>query len=170
MGKYLSWDATAKKIKEIVAIIISTGAPDAGKLIQTDAGGKIDNSLLPTGVGAETKDMATTENLAAGEWVNIFNDTGTEKARKADASNGRLAGGFVLSATTAPAVAKVYTEGINNALTGRTPGLEQFLSADTPGAGVETPDATSGEDIQGLGIALSATEVSFEPKQPIELA
>ncbi|RKZ36310.1 MAG: hypothetical protein DRQ49_18160 [Gammaproteobacteria bacterium] len=168
--KYLSWVGASKKIKEIIATVISTGVAQAGKIIALDANGKIDNSLLPTGVGAETKDLATTENLVAGEYVNIFDDSGTEKARKADASNGRLALGFVLAGTTSPAMAKVYLEGINNALTGLTPGGKQFLSADTPGAGVETPDATSGEDIQMLGKAISATEMTFEPAQEIELA
>lgn len=160
----------AGDLEEVEGTVTSTGVSEAGDIPALDSNGKLDTSLLPTGVGAEVKVLASDENLTAGDYVNIFNDTGTEKVRLADASNGRHAHGFVKDNVTSPANATVYLEGINDDLSGLTPGAQQFLSADTPGAGVETADATSGEYIQKIGVALSATEVSFEGQQPILLA
>jgi len=46
-----------------------------------------------------------------------------------------------------------------------TPGAKQFLH--TSGARSETAPSTSGYIIQEVGIALSATEMKFEPQQLI---
>lgn len=161
-GKYLGLDSGLPVENE--AINTSAGAGDASKIIKTDSGGKLDNSFLPTGVGAETKTLASFENLAAGDWVNIFDDSGTVKARKADATtSGKEANGFVLAAVTAPANAEVYLEGTNNQLSGLTIGARHFLST-TAGAGTTTAPSTTGNTIQILGVSLSATEISFEPQ------
>lgn len=167
-GKYLK--QVAGQITEVQANDSSAGASDAGKMVALDASGKLAESMMPPGISAEVKVLVASEALAARSLVNIWSDSGTEKARKADASNGRRANGFVLAAVDLGANATVYLEGTITGLTSKTPGAPQFLSADSAGAMVETPDATSGEISQEVGVAVSATEVSFEPQQPITLA
>ena len=159
-------------ITEIEAIITSAGAGDSGKVIAADASGKLDSSFLPTGVGAETKAIASSENLAAGDFVNIWDDSGTPKARKADASGGvaKRAHGFVLSAVTSPANATVYMEGINTQCSGLTGGTNYFLSGASAGLPTATAPSTTAYIVQPIGVALSATEISFAPQQPIVLA
>ena len=88
-------------ISELEALVTSAGAGDAGKIPALDATGKLDNSLMPVGIGADSKILPASENLAAGDLVNVWNDSGTAKARKADATiAGKEANGFVLSAVT----------------------------------------------------------------------
>lgn len=166
--KYLA--QSAGNIIEEASIQSSAGAGDAGKVVALDSAGKIDNSMMPTGIGAETKLLAASENLSAGDFVNIYDDAGTTKCRKADASTNKRADGFVLAAVTTGNNATVYTEGINNQLSGLTGGSYYFLSGATPGGSVTTAPSTSGHIVQEVGKALSATEISFEPSKPITLA
>ena len=158
------------QLAEVEATTSSSGAGSAGKIVALDNAGKLDNTMMPTGIGATTKLAATTESLSAGDLVNLFNDSGTIKARKADASNGRRAVGFVLSAVTSPNNATVYLDGTITGLTGLTPGAPYYLSGATAGAATATAPTTSGYISQEIGIALSATEINFEEQQPITLA
>ena len=149
----------------------STGAADAGKIPALDSTGKLDNSLMPVGIAAETDVIAASESLAAGDFVNLWSSSGI-KARNADASvSGKEAHGFVLAAVTSGGSATVYrlSQG-NTQLTGMTPGAKQFLSATTPGARTETAPSASGQVIQVLGVAKSATELIFHPSYPVVLA
>lgn len=159
----------AGNLAEREATVTSAGAGNAGDVVALDSAGKLDTTVLPTGVGAETKLVATSESLSAGDLVNIYNDTGTAKARKADAATGKPAHGFVLTGVTSPNNATVYLEGIDNQLTGMTVG-EQFLSGTTPGLTTATAPTTTGYIVQKVGCAVSATELSFEPQQTITLA
>jgi hypothetical protein len=124
---------------------------------------------LPTGVELQTVVLPTSENLATGDFVNIFDDSGT-KARKADANNGREARGYVLTAVTSPANATIYLTGRNTAVTGATVG-PVYLSATTPGGFSSTAPATPGANVilQPLGHALSSTSILFEYDRPIAL-
>ena len=158
------------QLAEVEATVSSTGATEAGKIVALDGSGKLDVSTLPTGIGATTKVAATTENLSAGNLVNLFNDGGTIKARKADASNGRRAHGFVLTGVTSPNNATVYLDGTITGLTGLTPGAAYYLSGSTAGAATATAPTTASYISQEIGIALSATEINFEEQQPITLA
>jgi hypothetical protein len=158
------------QLAEVEATVSSSGATEAGKIIALDGSGKLDNSVLPTGIGATVKVAATTENLSAGNLVNLFNDGGTIKARKADASNGRRAHGFVLTGVTSPNNATVYLDGTITGLTGLTPGAAYYLSGSTAGAATATAPTTASYISQEIGIALSATEINFEEQQPITLA
>lgn len=162
----------AGRIKQIVATVVSAGAADDGKIVALNAAGKLDNSVLPTGVGAETKSVLTSEALAAGNFVNVWNNAGTANVRKADATSpGKYANGFVLAAYGAGVMAEVYTEGINNQVTGHIVGTV-YLSAITPGEAEPVADipTTAGHIVQAIGEAVSATEISFEPQPPVELA
>ena len=158
------------QLAEVEATVTSSGAGNAGDIVALDGSGKLDTTVLPTGIGATTKLAATTENLSAGDLVNLYNDSGTIKARKADASNGRRAIGFVLSSVTSPNNATVYLDGTITGLTGLTPGSAYYLSGSSAGAATATAPSTSGYISQEIGIALSATEINFEEQQPITLA
>ncbi len=140
------------------ATVVSAGAGDAGEIVALDSTGKIDVSVLPVGVGPDVKILATSENLAAGDYVNIYDASGTPTARLADASNDRPAHGFVKASTTSPANATVYFEGPNDDLSGLTVGARIYL--DTVGGVTETPRTTGLH--QFLGYAVAATEVNTD--------
>lgn len=148
----------------------SAGAGDAGKLAQLDPSGRLDPTMMPVGIGADTASLIASEALAAGDLINVWNDAGTAKVRKADAGvAGKEAHGFVLAAVSAAAAATVYFEGTNTQCTGLTPGT-QFLSAATPGKTVAAAPTGAGRVVQRVGFALSATALNFDGCDPIVLA
>ncbi len=146
----------------------SAGAGDANKLVALDGSGRIDSSMMPVGIGADTAVITASEALAAGDFVNIWNSTGA-KVRKADATAaGKEAHGFVLAAVANGASATVYFEGTNTGVSGLTPG-PVFLQTTAGQAGATVPSA-SGNVVQRLGVATSATSVNFEAGTVIVLA
>lgn len=161
---------TNGNVAEESSIQSSAGAGDAGKIPALDSAGKLDTTMMPVGIGADTASIVTSEDLAAGDIVNIYDNTGTPNARKADASAasaGKKGVGFVLSAVTAPAAATVYFEGQITGLTGLTIGATYFLSGATAGALTTTPPTTAGYALQKIGVAISATALSFEPGEVV---
>lgn len=159
----------AGRLKEVLSINESAGAGDADKVVSTGADGRIDLSLLPSGTGPASAVITASENLAASDLVNIWNDSG-EKVRKADAdSAGKQAHGYVLESVTAEDPATVYFEGAITGLTAKTPGAYQWLSA-TAGEMTETPPTGVGVLSQIVGVAISDTEVDCEIQEPVELA
>lgn len=165
--KYLKNDAGS--IKEISASQVSTGVADAGKIVALDDNGKLDSTFMPTGFGDDVALIQASENLSAGEWVNVWNSAGSFRTRKADATvEGKETHGFVLENVTSGQNARVYFEGTNNQVTGQTPG-RVFLST-TAGQGTSTAPTGSGNIVQIIGFATSATTVNFQYNQPIVLA
>jgi hypothetical protein len=159
----------AGTLTEREALVSSAGAADAGKIPALDAAGRFDASMMPVGIGADTASILASENIAAGDYVNVWNDAGAFKIRKADATtNGKRAHGFVLAAVAAGASGTVYFEGTNTQVSGQTPG-EVFL-ATTAGTGAASAPTASGNVVQRIGVAVGATAVSFEAGQPIVLA
>ena len=74
----------------------SAGAGDSGKVVALDGSGRIDSTMMPVGIGADTQTVTTSEAVASGDLVNIWDSTGA-KCRKADATvAGKEAHGFVL--------------------------------------------------------------------------
>lgn len=167
-NKFLTIVAGVQRL--VTAIATSAGAGDASKIIATDGTGKIDSSFFPTGFGDETITIVASENLSAGHFVNVYDNSGTPNVRKADASNGRDANGFVLAAVTASNNATVYQIGENNQLTSLTAGTTYYLSATTAGAATTTAPSTSGQIIQELGTAFSTTALVFVDRGFIEIA
>lgn len=134
-----------------------------------DASGRLDVSMMPVGVAPEVTLLTASENLAAGDFVNIWNNGGTANVRKADATTqGKEAHGYVLASFSSASTATVYLEGTNTAVTSATPG-NVFLST-TAGGFTSTAPSGSGNVVQRLGVATSATTINFEPQQPITLA
>lgn len=160
----------AGTLTEIEATTTSTGAAQAGRIVGLDNTGRIDSSLLPTGIGADTQVIQASETLAAGDLVNIHDSTGAFRVRKADGSvAGKEAHGFVLSAVTSGNNATVYFEGSNTQVSGLTPGV-RFLSATVPGGSTATAPSASGNVVQRVGVAASATTLNFEAHPPVVLA
>ena len=151
----------AGKTKQLFGIQTSAGAGDAGKLIAAGADGKLDSSFMPTGIGANQVVVPTTEALSAGQFVNLYNVTGTLSARLADNSNNRAAWGYVTAAVASGASATVYRLNTVNAnLSGLTAGSEYWLgvAGGTIAAALD-PVTGVGKLDQYLGVAKSATEL-----------
>jgi len=164
--KYIRNNAGTLTEKE--ATVISAGAGDAGEIVALDNTGRLDNSVMPVGFGDDTAVVTAGENLAAGDFVNVYNDSGA-KVRKADATTaGKEAHGFVLSAFDSGDPANVYFEGTNTQVSGATAGIVYL--ATSAGGFTSTAPSSSGNVVQKLGVAVSATAISFEGQQPIVLA
>lgn len=159
----LSGVATGK-----AAAQVSAGVADAGKIIALDSTGKIDATMMPVGIAAETDTATASEALSAGDFVNMYASAGL-KVRKADGSvAGKYANGFVLAAVANGATATVYRiSQLNNQRTGMTPGVTQYLSVTIPGATQETIPTVDGQVIQSLGVASAATALIFAPNTPV---
>lgn len=155
-------------LTEIFGVQTSAGAGNAGDLVSLDDSGRIDNSMMPVGIGADTAAITASETLAAGDWVNVWNSSGA-KVRLADATvAGKEAHGFVLAAVANGANATVYFEGTNTQVTGQTPG-NAYLQT-TAGKSGHTAPSASGNVVQQIGVAVSATAVNFERNAPVVLA
>jgi hypothetical protein len=155
-------------ITEKAAVQTSAGAGDAGKIPALDGGGKLDVTMMPAGIAADTALVEASENLAAGDLVNIFNSSGA-KVRKADATTaGKRAHGFVIASVTSGQNATVYFEGTNSSVTGLTPG-EQYLST-TAGTATATAPSGAGNVVQRVGFATAAAALNFQAGEPITLA
>jgi hypothetical protein len=166
-NKYLKNNAGT--ITEEAALQASTGAGDAGAIPALDVTGRLDVTMMPVGIAADVAVVAASENLAAGDLVNIFNDTGTPKVRKADATTvGKEAHGFVQAGVTSGANATIYFEGTNANVTGQTAG-PVFLST-TAGLSTSTAPSAAGNVVQRVGFATSSTTMNFQSNDPIVLA
>lgn len=148
----------------------SAGAGDAGKVPKLDSTGKFDPSLMPVGTSVETDVATATEDLAAGDLVNVYSSSGI-KVRKADATSaGKEANGFVLASVTSGNPATVYRASQSDTqLSGLTPGAKYYLST-TAGGVTATAPSGSGNVVQSVGFASSSTSLSFMPGDPVVLA
>jgi hypothetical protein len=147
----------------------SVGAGDTGKIPALDATGKLDASFMPVGIGADTASIVASETLSAGDLVNIWNNASVANVRKADATvAGKEAHGFILAGAAALSSAVVYFEGTDTGMTGLIPG-KQFLAITAGTTTVTAPSAT-GNVVQVVGFATSATSMNFRSLTPITLA
>lgn len=162
--KYVTFYDSGKALKEIEATVVSAGAGNAGDLVALDSAGKLDETVMPSGIAAETVVCAASEDLSANDVVNIYDDAGTTKCRKADASDTiKPAHGYVKAAVTNGNNATIFTDGFLPG-TGLTKGSKYFLS-ETAGAVTTTPPTTSGAIVQCVGVAVSATQIKFDPDE-----
>jgi hypothetical protein len=157
-------------LTETEATVTSAGAGNAGDIVALDSTGRLDESVLPVGIGADTALILASEALSAGDFVNVYSNAGTANVRKADGTAaGKPADGFVLAAVSSSANATVYFEGTNTQCSGLTPG-QQYLSGSTAGAAVSSAPSGAGKVVQKIGVAISTTALNFERGEPIVLA
>ena len=143
----------------INGINASAGAADAGKAVILGADGKISSTMVNAAGNANSRVMTASETLVAGNWINIHESSGS-KVRKADASTGKHAMGYVLDNCASGGTVTVYFEGENTAVTGMTAG-DVYLS-NTPGAGQAASPTGAGVLSQVVGVATSATSVNYQ--------
>lgn len=153
------------KLKEIYASVVGT----ANAIPAGDATGRLDLSWMPVGVGPEIIQAVASEALAIGAFVNIWNNAGVLTVRNADSTtNAKKAHGFVIAAVASAGTASIYTlSQTNTQLTGLTLGNEYYLG--TGGAVTLTPPSTTGNLVQMVGTATSATAIIFTSVMTIEI-
>lgn len=147
-----SGKAVVRKIVQGSGVTISSTGADSGT-------GDVEISATGGVVGTE---FDASEDLAAGDLVNVWNDSGTPKARLADASADRPADGFVLAGVDLGDPATVYSQGLDSEVTGLTAGVTYWLSATVPGGIQDAPPTGSGELVQRAGKAFGATVLDFQ--------
>lgn len=162
--KYLSLDDTLKEEKEIQAPTVSPGPQAVGFLAAVDpVTGQFDISFIP---GSEVCVVEASENLAAWDMISFFDDAGTIKVRKADASaHITRCMGFVAKSWTMGQQATVFGEGIVSGQSGLDPANPVFLST-TAGLTSQTPANGAGDIWQEVGEAFSPTQFKFERQTP----
>lgn len=166
-NKYLANNSGT--MTEVAASQTSAGAGDAGKVVALNGAGQVDQTMMPTGIGPDTAVVVASEALAAGAFVNVWNNTGVANARNANATtSGKEAHGFVLSSVSNGGNATVYFNGPNTGVTGLTAGV-QFLSI-TAGVCTSTAPSAAGNVVQRIGFATSATSMNFTTGAPIVLS
>jgi len=110
------------------------------------------------------------EDLTGNDLINIYNDGGTTKGRKADADNSRPADGWASETVGTGDTIRVFLTATQiTGMSGLTPGADYYLST-TAGGVTATAPSSSGNLRQRVGKALSATVLSFERGETIEVA
>ena len=159
-NKFLALDTNGNEV-ELGALVSSLGAGDGLKIVATGADGRLDISLMPAGIGADTESMEASEAISAGSWVNIYDNTGVKNARLAsNLDNTKPTHGFVKAAVAQGGTAVVYLRGINDQIP-----LGTFVAADkgknvflgAAGASTLTAPSATGNLLQVVGAIVEVT-------------
>lgn len=157
-------------LAEAQATSTSAGIGSAGLIPALDANGLLNENMMPAGVAADVVVVkAGVGDLLANDVVYLHLVTVTPTADKADATDAtKRAQGYVKAGATAGDDVTVYLDGElpGSAL---TIGAKYYLTT-TPGLVSVTPPTGSGNMVQCVGEAVSATAIKFDPdKVPIVL-
>jgi hypothetical protein len=122
------------------------------------------------GSGGANTTITTSEALSAGNVCNVYTSAGAARIRKANATDlTKPANAFVTAAAGSGSSATVFFTGqIITGLSALTPGTTYYLDT-TGGAITDTPPSSSGNGVQQIGFALSATTLLFDPQPMIGL-
>lgn len=143
--------------QEYLGADASNGAPDAGEFVKLNAAGKLDETMMPDGVGADQLSMVASEAVTAGDYLYI---TASGEVAKADASIiAKKAVCFATESVAAMSPVKVKFDDTNTFVAGLTPGVVYFLSDATAGDVTDTAPTTAGSIVQQVGVALNATTI-----------
>lgn len=149
--------------KWITAKQASAGAGDAGVIPALDATGRLDTSFMPSGIGAATRTATATAAISAGMWVNIYTVGGAQKARPADNTSATTeANAFATAAVSSGASGTFTLVGINGNCSGLTADAYYYLGTVGGQVLAASVPTAAGSIIQGVGKALSTTEIEFE--------
>ena len=157
----------AGRVQQVYATVTGGTTDQAGEIVALDSTGRLDQSLMPVGIGADTYIGTASGALTAGDFVAV---TAAGVVRASAAVSGNQADGFVVAASLDGEAAVVYFEGRNTALTGLTVGARYYLSDTTPGGLTTTPVDGTGKLHQYLGKAITTTSLAFEGDDAILLA
>lgn len=166
--KYLKLDTTTGRPTQQASTDSSAGVGSAGDIVALDSSGRIDSTMMPTGIGASTASIVASEALSAGNLVNIYDNSGVRTIRKANATDAtKPAHGFVLASVSSSANGTVYFDGQNalvpvGSFVAADVGKMLFLST-TAGGVTTTPPVSAGNIVQPVGaiIEVDAT-VTFD--------
>lgn len=111
--------------------------------------------------------LPASEAIQAGHYVNIWNDSGTIKVRKADASNLREAHGFVVNDCLTGEHVQIYKSGPNQFLSSLTAGTLYFLGDGGTVTSSVPAGQAGGRLLQELGSAMAAHTLNTEFKDPV---
>jgi len=105
----------------------------------------------------------TTENIAVGQAVNLYDSAGTTYARLANATNNsKPCRAYATTTTVSGDWGEFVLLGAHPLITGVTGGTDYYLS--TTGGGITfTPPATPGNIVQKIGWGLNSTTIYFNP-------
>jgi hypothetical protein len=104
------------------------------------------------------------------KWTQFFSDpNGHALVSNSDTDSGDPINGYLLYQATGAPYNRVQAFVYGTSLTGLTIGSRYFLSATVPGGATLTAPSVSGNDIQELGVAVSATAINFEYNSPIRI-
>ena len=167
MAKFLIQGATPGTYTEEATVTTGGTAAQAGKVPELDDQGRLKKEMMPADIGGVPSVLCiASEALAAGQYVNIYDDAGVTKARKALAVDvTHLACGYVLQAVAENGQAKVYTDGQNDVipvgtLTPADVCKEVCLSAIEGGAVSLVAPGGAGNVVQPLGRLVAVNTVT----------
>ena len=149
---------------EYAGVATSAGAGSIDEIPRLDSAGRLDVTFMPIGFGQDAVTATAGEALTAGNMV-YFSATGT--VLKADSTAiAKAARGYVTASVANAAPATVFFDDSNTGVTGLTPGVTYFL--DTVSGGVTaTPTVTTGQIVQQIGFATSATNLRVAIQEPV---
>lgn len=167
-NKYLAM--VAGRYREVVAAVTGGTTTQAGQLVALDDTGRLDSSVMPSGVGQDVFVGIAGGPLSAGDFVAVTS-AGVVRASAASGGGQQQAQGFVLTqyANGASGVT-VFFDSTNTALTGMTVGSRVYLSDTVPGGWTHNPVSGTGKLLQYLGTAVTASSLSFEGDDGVILA
>jgi hypothetical protein len=148
----------------------SSGTASAGQIVALNAAGQIDETMLPS---YEALTFTASEAIAAGAFVNIWNNSGTANVRNANATdNTKPCNGWAPASISPSAMGTITFVDINSfvplgSFTIANVGQEVFLSTTSGGMVAASNTFTTGNLVQCLGTitAVGATvSVAFFPK------
>jgi hypothetical protein len=138
------------------------------------SGGKFEELQTSDTLGGVVYEAVTALNdtgaqIDEGTAVNLYDDTGTLKVRKASAEAG--AGqyechGFAAEDIPDDATGTIKLDGIVGGLTSIVHGSVYYLSATTAGAITVTPPSVSTTIVQKVGVGISSTEIAVQIESP----
>ena len=138
-----------------------------GDIVSLSEGGRFSEEVMPLGVKSVTV-KAISESHLAGDFVNLsHHDDGYLQSHYLDDRTEEDVQGFVLEDSVEFTETTVYLSGINDQLSGLTPGMPVYLDRD--GLATHTAPTASGRFVHYVGNAISSTAVWFNPAPAIEL-
>lgn len=168
VDKYIKRDATTGEHAEQAGTVVGGTVAQAGKITALDNTGRLDPSIMPVGIVADTYTGSAFESIQNGAFCYIRSDG--QIANATGAVGGIECMGFALAGGSTGTAVTIYFEGRNTSLGGLIPGKRYYLSATIPGGLTDVPLIGGDKIHQYLGRAVTSNTLSFEPGESIILA